>query len=477
MIQKIKLKGFGKHKDLTVDLDPGINAIIGRNRMGKTHIMESICYGLYGKTKNSRLDRIINFDMKSATVDIKLDGDISVQRKRTENQSKLSKIKKTDLEKHLGLSYQEFLSIFYISSHDQKSLFDPSYLRKFLISLFDLEQYSKKYTELRTELKTLQSVRENTPKVNKRLLKERFERVKAITQKTSAKICKYKEAEKSLNKKLNEVYSIRGTVSAKERQIKSKISLMKQGKCPKCRRDFHQENIDKTLAKGRAAFKKLGEVNKKLDKKQDLIQKKLDKIDDAVTEIERELARGRRLMTIIKEKAKEKESHRNTERIRDLEQVLPVFAPKGFPSYLLKVYLPVITETTNNLLQVIFPDIRVKVRTEKPESNKPDFKPLVYRSSEDGEDVLEMKDLCGSECAVVNLCFRLGIMVIIKQLSDTSIDFFMVDEGFERIDNENSVAVLKLFENFMELGYLNQVLLVTHKQILKEQSNINYIEL
>jgi len=53
----------------------------------------------------------------------------------------------------------------------------------------------------------------------------------------------------------------------------------------------------------------------------------------------------------------------------------------------------------------------------------------------------------------------------------------LIDEGLERVDDDNSMRVLQMLKHFMKLNFLNQVILVTHKTILKDQKNINYIEL
>jgi len=45
------------------------------------------------------------------------------------------------------------------------------------------------------------------------------------------------------------------------------------------------------------------------------------------------------------------------------------------------------------------------------------------------------------------------------------------------LDAENAIQVLTVFENFISLGYLKQVIIVTHKKELKELKNVNYIQL
>lgn len=472
MINRIKLTGFGIHKAFETSFKPGINAIIGENRRGKTHIMESICFGLFGKTQNSKLEKIINFDSKEAIVILDAE-DIKITRKRSGATSTLARGSKLELETKLKVDYNEFLSIFYISSHEQKSLFDPSYLRKFLISIFNLDRYSKRYEVLSAEYRGLQAAEKEVKQVNLSLIKKRFDKVKAIITKIKEGGIKYEEADQKLTKAARVISSKWGEVRAHKSHIQRKIAQVNQHKCTSCGQKIHEDYKQAVIVKVKEAQIKIQKFETVLKQKEAEVSKKQDIVNKHLNQINEKVFRGRQILTRLQERAKDTGSKVNKQRIKDLEQILPILSPKGFPAYLLQVYVPVITETTNNLLQVIFPDMSVSIRTEKPESNQPDFKPLIHK----GDNIQEMSDLSGSERAMVNLCFRLGIMVIYKQLCDTAIDFFMVDEGFEKVDDKNSLRVIDLFESFMNMGYLKQVFLVTHKDILKTQPNINYIEL
>ena len=42
-VTKIKLQNFTAFKDLEVEFSPGINALVGANGTGKTHLMKA-CY-------------------------------------------------------------------------------------------------------------------------------------------------------------------------------------------------------------------------------------------------------------------------------------------------------------------------------------------------------------------------------------------------------------------------------------------------
>lgn len=472
MIKSLSLKGYSCHKDLTVDFQKGLNAVIGKNRAGKSSIMEAICYSLYGKTQNSTIDKIINFESDKAVVSLTAEN-YSVVRTRTKKQSKLDGITKEVLEQNLNLSYQEFLSIFYISSHEQKSLFDPSYFRNFLISLFNLEIYSKIYDRLGAEYQGLQAAIQNYKQVNLPLIQQRYTRVHNTYSKLSQEregVCqrrsKYEQALNQLSQKNGEVRGVWNQITKKE-------YLLNKSQCTECGRPITPEYKAESQQKINVAKSKVQAVTKQIQEQTAKILKERETFDKQLSYIDSRITKSRILLSRLQEKAKQQGPQVNVTRIKELEQLMPVFNSKGFPSYLLQVYLPVIISTTNNLLQMMFPDMRVSIRTERPESNRPDFKVLINK----GEEVQEIADLCGAERVLVNLCFRLGIMVIFKQLSKTGIDFMLVDEGLEKVDDQNSIAILKLFENFIQMGYLSQVILVTHKTILKQQENVHYIEL
>lgn len=472
MIKSLHLKGFSCHKDLLVNFEQGLNAVIGQNRKGKSSIMEAICFIFYGKTQNSTLDKVINFEMERATVTVETDNE-RFSRTRATNSSKLEGIDKLALDKMLNLGYQEFLSIFYISSHEQKSLFDPAYFRNFLITLFGLEVYAKKYERLSAEYQGLQAAIQSYKVVNVPLLKARYQRVHGATQKYATERLQYADASTKCQVALNQLSGKSGEVRSSWNQTLRKQQLLAQQKCMECGRPITPEYIADMNAKIQAAQAKITAVNNAVEAKKASVLAVQQKLNVKLTAFDYHIEKGRNLLNRIQEKLRQQTPQVNMARIKELELLMPIFRASGFPSYLLQVYVPVIVESANNLLQIMFPDMQVSIRTEKPESGRPDFKVLVHKQDE----VQEISDLCGAERVLVNLCFRLGIMVIFKQLSKTEIDFFLVDEGLEKLDDQNSVDILRLFENFISLGYLSQIILVTHKTILKQQKNINYIEL
>lgn len=474
MLNKLHLKNYGKHTDTTVEFKPGINCIVGANRRGKTQILESICFALYGKTNNSLLNKVISFGAEKAEVELMMN-DIVYTRTRTEKGSSIDKKLEQSLTAELNLDYKEFLELFYISSGEQKtSLFDSTYCRNFLIEMFNLYECSKIYEQLKTQYQTLCSVKAvEPPKIDRAALEARLQKGQEVLN--SLQLDKIQE-------KLNLCYEVINKISLKENDLnhsaarfKRELNLLGQDKCGQC-----GQNIDPVF---RQAFEdKVRPLLAKIDAAKTILAQKRTKVVETQTKLTTAYTTRSQKQTVVVEKMAEIRAELNqkpvlvdTVRLKELETVLPVFSPKGFPSYLLQIYIPVLVETTNGLVQTIFPDLGVYIRTEKPDSNIPDFKVMINKVG--SEVPLSLQDLCGSERVLVNLCFRLGFIIMMKQMFNIGVDFYLIDEGFEKMDDENSVQVVKLLEKFAQQGYIKQVLLVTHKTILKEQPNLNYIEL
>ena len=116
----------------------GIDEDLGSaNGVGKSALMSSITYALYGRTpKNIKSENLIRNGMKSMSVELEFEGNdnaiIQVKRTRTESSSKLFltingvKIDGTikDLEKRIpelvGLSFEQFVQTVYVFQGSNK---------------------------------------------------------------------------------------------------------------------------------------------------------------------------------------------------------------------------------------------------------------------------------------------------------------------------------------------------------------------
>lgn len=471
-MDKLILTNFGKHIKKALEFKPGINIIKGKNRVGKTWILEAIPFAYYGKTKSSKIEKIVNYGAEKATVEIV--GDVNIKRSRTRKLSKLEKPTKLELDNKLNLAYQEFLRMFYISARESFELFEPSYFRKFLISLFDLEKYSKTYQKLRMQKQNLEALVDAGKQVNTKLYEARALRIIKIQGYWKERLKNITGKVADLNVGIQKLYTKQGQITAKAEQLRSRANLIARDKCPTCERTFDKTKSQNELQEIKTKFLKLKELKVKVASAREKYSKAIQSFQKRQEKIHSKISKCSSLYAITKERGKEIPARGNLNRIKELESILPFFNPKGFPSYLLQIYIPVIQETANRLLRMIFPDMALEIRTTKPDSNQPDFKIFIVRNS---EEVEELTDCSGSETVIINLCLRLGIMVIFKQLNKTCIETMLIDEALSKLDDVNAVKILKLLKNYIEMGYLKQVILVTHKDILKNQEGVHYIEI
>lgn len=75
MLNKLTLKNFRRHRDLTVDFTTGINAVRAPNEGGKSTMTEACAYALFGsKALRTPLEQTVTWgeDVKSLTVDLEL---------------------------------------------------------------------------------------------------------------------------------------------------------------------------------------------------------------------------------------------------------------------------------------------------------------------------------------------------------------------------------------------------------------------
>lgn len=472
MLAKLNLFSFGIHKAREFKFSKGLNIILGRNRKGKTTILEGITYAFWGKTRNSTLNKIINFGSKKAESKVLMEK-LKVHRSKTKTTSKLEQPAKVELEKELNLTYEEFLRLFYISSQEVNRLLEPAYFRTFLIKLFNLTKYQQVYQRLRVEYETLQEHKEP-----KKIDRKKYEAQRKQLEEAHSKLgLLHSNSLKDLHeyeKIRRKIHEAQGIIAGKIKRLQQDSKLLSLSQCYTCHQPITKEfKIE--------LHKKLLEVKRNIISKKTIIKEKLSQVQEKQSQKNLTLSEWSDKLTKIQVALGEIEVILNQvepqqidkKRVDELKQLLVLFNPKNFPTYLLSIYKPAIQQTANNLLKTVFTDMEIEIRNEKPDSNLPDFKVIIKNK---GNEIL-LKDCSGSETVLVNLCLRLGVLIIYKQLQDTCIDFFIVDEGFEKLDNINSIKVLEIFNKVVKMGYLKQVILVTFKEELKKLEGVNYIEL
>ena len=476
MIDKLKLHNTFIHKEKEIEFSQGVNAIIGENRKGKSSICEAISYAYFGKLNKSTIDKIINDDEEEATVTI-TDSNLPkpFTRQRKKGTSHLKAIKGNDLNSNVNISFKEYTDMFYLSANEDYSLFDAAYLRNFLVSIFDLEKYKHTYDKLRIEANIIKECRDkagNYKEVNKAAYKAKFDEIKEAYLNIKEQQAKLKTKIKTQQNKKIEIYSKSRELEMILKAIDNKKELITQDKCPTCKRAFSSSQQDKALDTLTTKYKlketQLITYAQELERLSIIINK-LETVNNKVNE---KITKYYGALQKIKYILEQKKPEYNQARLKELEHIMPVFTYTGFPTYMLQKYVPTIQLIANNLVKTVFEDLSLNITTQT-ERNTLALRVEVYK----GKYKMNLKDCCGSETVLINICLRLAVIAMYKQIKKTSIDFLVIDEGIERLDDTIALNIIDLFNQFIGMGYINQVIMVTHKTVLKNLNTVDYIEL
>lgn len=242
---RLFLKNFKKHTNLELDIsDEGLLRITGKNSTGKSTIIESIVYVLYGKVKNP-----CNWNSKSCSVKLEYQDHVII---RTSRPNTLQVIKdgityesdaaQSIVNELVGTSYDEFIVSSYIRQKNITSLLSMTPSEKLTVleklCKFDHEENQNKLRKIKecvkkynVELYKLQSQEKvYVSEINKLQaeLSTKHNLKKYKTEQLSSarsKLKKVKSSLDSLNKKQNNSTKLR---SRKEKEVEEKEKLAEE---------------------------------------------------------------------------------------------------------------------------------------------------------------------------------------------------------------------------------------------------------
>ena len=211
----------------------------------------------------------------------------------------------------------------------------------------------------------------------------------------------------------------------------------------------------------------LEEVNTKIEELNEAEKEFLTRKAKIETEIENLKSEIREL------EGKKRELEELLVKIKDLEQELKaltvlmenVFNQNALPLKLLRDYLKIIQEYTNDYLEKFGQDISIKMDIG------------VYR----GEPAIDIKMYAGSyqrdpitfsggETTLIGFAIRLamGKLIAQKQTRGFRPRFLIIDEGFGPLDEELRIKVAEALASLMETGEYEQIIMISHQRELRD---------
>jgi DNA repair exonuclease SbcCD ATPase subunit len=341
LIKELSIRGyksFGNNEQLIkLNTEKGeLVLLVGNNGNGKSSLLESFEYTLYGKVKsgktkkwhklstlpnriNGELLNTIKFDSSGVDVEIKRGISPNIL-ELWENGVLNDRAGKSNIdekiEKYIGMDIETFKSFISMSINDFKNFISLTNEEKQLLldKLFNLEvinilngilkEINKsnklRLTSLETEIRTLdESVDSIKRSIEKAIEKEKENiqsEIDTITEEMNSKkedyktlkekVEKIKEKESQLNEELDNEKKQYIHSQNDIKNVQREIDLYDSGKCPTCRTDFNSDhfiNLRQTLIEKKESFENIRleiESNIKSIKEKQL---KLKEISDKTT--------------------------------------------------------------------------------------------------------------------------------------------------------------------------------------------------
>ncbi len=177
-IKTIELTNYRNYSSAQINLESGLNFIVGNNAQGKTNLLESIYLASVGKSpKNSKDKQIIKFDQEKARVSIDFNtiaGSKNIEifldkaNKKAIKVNKLNIFKLTELVGTLSTVYfsPDELKLIKEVPEDRRRFLDVSISQFNKRYLYDLLRYEKVLKQRNTILKSNSSIESKTEQLN-----------------------------------------------------------------------------------------------------------------------------------------------------------------------------------------------------------------------------------------------------------------------------------------------------------------------
>lgn len=280
--------------------------------------------------------------------------------------------------------------------------------------------------------------------------------------------------ERSLEKNKIEIY---------KEQIKNKLDLFKNDKCPTCGASFKTkefedivnkldlmcsdidkkiEGIDKSLSDKKSLKSKIANSMSLIRTKFDKIQREINSLELKNATIKNSISKTQELKsveniistTMSQLSEINKDIEKKTEKYDLLNTLLQIYSIDGIKQEVIMNYLPLFnSEISKNLLKLNFPyQLEFDAK----------FEPILT----DLGNPISIETLSDGEMTRVDIVVLCSLLRILKR-KYTSFNIFTIDELISYLDSENSEILLRFLKKFAEEMQLN-IAIVSHVDISSE---------
>lgn len=485
-LTKIHIKNFMCYKDARctfpnskivsiygIDVDRKVS-----NGIGKSALKEAILFALYGKTKINLADIIKKGEDKClVALEFEIDGK-SVEIIRTYKRTSSLEIrvngkkvtfsgvreKQKYIEELLELNYETCInfSIFDAIRFEDLSSLSSAEIKRLLQLLFNYEKFNKTYGILKDSLKSHDTLLLQLYNRKTHYFSEK--RYSILHQKVDKLNVQLKDVHQKISTLNNSKYQLVGKVSANQNSINKNQKLigwmLSKTACPTCKKPL--DNKTKILNEFQSEINKCQEENKELKGKLDKIEYNLSFWNNEIQRMSNGIIKTNNWINKLGIAQQATQDINKVTAERDKYKIATEVMKK-FEMYVMEHYISYLEQIINEYLTHLI-DIQCKISFIKQGSlmtrNIDKFYMKLYRNNYE----YPYMSLSSGERMLVAYAFKLAINTL--NFKD---NFLFIDEGLNRLDNNNRQKLLQLLEH----SPFNQIFVISHDEQFKNIPIIN----
>lgn len=510
-VHDIQIENYYSIGNITYSIEEGIYKLSGSNGQGKTSLCSALSQCLYNKsikntgtliedtynkvtkrpyritvnfTKDDKKYTVIN-DREANNITVLLNG-TNISPKGIKNQLELIK----DI---IGIDYDTFISLTYLSQSSMNSVFDLADTNNILHKFFDvslitfleknlkverreLSKHVSFLTQQEDDLKrTISSLEkyqpvDTTPFVKERLAKQAL-MSELVNSSTQAEITVVRNLIESKKDTLDLVKEPLFSIRAEIKLLVSQSQELKDGKCPVCGSDASsnlnklEDKIKELKGKEEVLSTELEEKNKELQELKDTLEKLEYSYNSKVEKLNKEISSLNNMILVAEEKNKgyeeiSKESKGFQDKLQKLEVTLSdlkdkysfvdaslsVITSGAITKQYVKAFLSTFNQRMGTLCEQSDIEFNIKVLEDNGKIN------YIILNSLGSEITFE--NLSSGERTRVSLIILLGIVDTLEILTNVSINILMLDELLSVLDKEGVGLFMELLNSYRDKKHL-----------------------
>lgn len=501
IIKSINVKNFYSFKDISLDLTKynGIVNIVGNNKdsggtnaSGKSSLLESFIWGIYGRTvRKSTEDSLVNnIEGKGCSVEINLHkdgvGDITIirckrptslnvfvngeaitQESAQETQSKLEAL--------LDTNYQSFVASVVFGQHAEIDFLSatPDTKRVIIKNCLNLDEVFSK----REIIKEIKSNFYTSAKVSDSIIQDTLTEMKSIKSKLESIVGVVLPTEQELetqiadHKKLTEkIKDLKDEGAYYSKEISLLLPQINEGvytridPCPTCKQKYTKKQTKTKLKALKSRANKLNKLRTSLDKKIMLLEDlrlavtpkyslpefiRLTKINESVQTYKTQM------LNLESKLKKETDASNHSKKMYEVLKFWETaYSEKGLVKYIVRNILDYLNYKVNEYASLLTNNsFKVVFNEELNETIINNGRKVYYNS------------LSGGERKRLNLAIMLSLGQIQSKISRSQSNILFLDEVSDSLDREGVFLVHSLLTSMKDSGKI--IFIITHNDYLK----------